>query len=94
MIDSISYIAVAMLAFVVLGGALFMAVALWQLFINIRQGSFGCKWSENEPEVFRTGCGKKFYNADDSAFVTDWLTYCPYCSGKVTVNNQSDKGGE
>jgi hypothetical protein len=88
----IGYVAVVLLALVVFGGFIFVAVALWQLFINIRQGSFGCKWHEQEPEIFKTGCERRFYNADDSSHVTDWLTYCPYCSGRVhVVINQSQQ---
>lgn len=37
-------------------------------------------WAYN---IYDTGCGKEFYDSTEDAVVTDWMTYCPYCGGKV-----------
>lgn len=33
---------------------------------------------------YHTACGKKFNDSTDTGQpITDWMTYCPYCGGKV-----------
>ena len=35
---------------------------------------------------YATGCGKEFFDASETGDpVTDWLSFCPYCGGKVEV---------
>ena len=34
--------------------------------------------------IYHTGCGKEFNDSTDTGQpITDWMTYCPYCGGKV-----------
>jgi len=46
-----------------------------------------CKWDKNgDLDIYSTSCDHEFFDATESGNPpTDWLTYCPYCSGKVKV---------
>lgn len=51
------------------------------------QRSFNCRYDPQDEynSIFKTRCGHDFYNAaDDGDHVTSWMTYCPYCGGKVS----------
>lgn len=36
-----------------------------------------------EYSTYKTECGKEFYDSTESSVITDWMTYCPYCGGRV-----------
>ncbi|UZV41323.1 TMhelix containing protein [Vibrio phage vB_VpaM_R16F] len=48
-----------------------------------------CTWNKDVDELsgkYKTQCGEVFNDATESGNpVTDWITYCPYCSGKVKL---------
>lgn len=43
--------------------------------------------------LYKTSCGHEFYDAnEDGGIVTDWATYCPYCSGKIKTKYTDNQG--
>lgn len=48
-----------------------------------------CEWYKDTDELsgeHKTQCGEVFNDATESGNpVTDWITYCPYCPGKVKL---------
>lgn len=54
-----------------------------------KRHSSKCTWTKDADELsgeHKTQCGEVFNDATESGNpVTDWVTYCPYCSGKVKL---------
>lgn len=76
-------------AFIFIGFS-FAFYVLFKLFIEIAKGdkkNSSCKWVKKDDHLdqeYKTSCGSVFYDSTESGDpVTDWLTYCPYCSLKV-----------
>ena len=46
-----------------------------------------CQWNKSgDLDDYSTQCGNQFYDATESGNPpTDWMTYCPYCSGEVKI---------
>lgn len=45
-----------------------------------------CRYTSNggwEYSTYKTECGKEFYDSTEDVVVQDWMSYCPYCGGKV-----------
>lgn len=79
-----------MIIFIALASAC-MASGLYnfwrEIFINRLPRLPSCKYESHDLQSYKTECGNDFFNSNDSQPVTDWATYCPYCSGKIKERN-------
>lgn len=54
-------------------------------FIRIKsESNKKCEWTGGG--IYKTACKNEFYDATEGHDVTEWATYCPYCSGEIELN--------
>lgn len=44
-----------------------------------------CGWLDEagDDSIYSTECGNEFQNLDDGLPITQWATFCPYCSKRI-----------
>lgn len=77
----------------ILSGLFFSIWAAYRIVVFTPSLSLEVKTCKYKPisgwdySTYKTECGKEFYDSTESGVITDWMTYCPYCGGKVNVQN-------